>query len=194
MTPWIAARHASLSITNSRSLLKLLSIKSVMPSNYLILCHPLSHLQPFPASGSFQMTQFFTSCGQSIGVSASTSVPSNEHPGLISFRMDWLDLLEQRGNRNLRKLVPKSTTGSHRNWDVNNALSLYISVRILLSGDQLLFTIPVGCLPHPSWHSPDLGSNFTKLTISRVSYHLIDSLCIYFKIPVERLTVQDGVR
>ena len=74
-TAWTAARQASLSITNSRSLPKLMSIESVMPSNHLILCHSLLLLpQSFPASGSFQMSQFFTSGGQSIGVSASTSV------------------------------------------------------------------------------------------------------------------------
>ena len=70
-------------------------------------CHPTisssvvpfsSCLQSFPTSGSFQMSQLFASGGQSIGVSASTSVlPSNEHPGLISFRMDWLDLLAVQG-------------------------------------------------------------------------------------------------
>ena len=68
-------------------------------------CHPTtssslvpfsSHLQSFPASGSFQMSPFFTSGGQSIGVSASIS-PSNEYSGLISFRMDWLDLLAVQG-------------------------------------------------------------------------------------------------
>ena len=75
VTPWTAACHASLSITNSQSLLKLMSIESVMPSNHLILCHPLLlHFQSFQASGSFQMSQFFTSGGQSIGVSASASV------------------------------------------------------------------------------------------------------------------------
>ena len=74
-TPWIAARQVSLSITNSRSSPKLMSIESVMPSSHLILCHPLSScLQSFPASGSFPMSQFFTSGGQSIGVSALTSV------------------------------------------------------------------------------------------------------------------------
>ena len=74
-TPWTAACQASLSITNSRSLLKFMSIELVMPSNHLILCHPLSsHLQSFPASGSFPMSQFFAEGGQSIGVSASTSV------------------------------------------------------------------------------------------------------------------------
>ena len=74
-TPWTAAHHASLSITNSRSLLKLMSIKSVMPSNYLILCHPLLFLSSIlPSIGSFPMSQFFASGGQSIGVSASASV------------------------------------------------------------------------------------------------------------------------
>ena len=75
VTPWTAASQASLSITNSQSLLKLTSVKSVMPSNHLILCHPLcSHLQSFPASGSFPMSQFFTSGGKVLGVSASASV------------------------------------------------------------------------------------------------------------------------
>ena len=73
--PWTAAWQASLSITNSWSLLKPMSIKSVMPSNHLILCHPLcSCLQSFPASGSFPMSLLFVSGEQSIGVSASTSV------------------------------------------------------------------------------------------------------------------------
>ena len=73
--PWTAACQASLSITNSRSLIKLMSIEYVMPSNHFILCHPLLLLpSSFPASGSFQMSQLFASGDQSIGVSASTSV------------------------------------------------------------------------------------------------------------------------
>ena len=78
-TPWTAAHQPSLSITSSQSLLKLMSIESVTTSNHLTLCHPLlSHLQYFPASGSFQMNQFFASGDQSIGVSASASVlPKN---------------------------------------------------------------------------------------------------------------------
>ena len=74
-SPWTAACQASLSITNSQSLLKLMSIESVMPSNHLILCRTL--LLPaliFPSTRSFQMSQFFSSGGQSIGVSASLSV------------------------------------------------------------------------------------------------------------------------
>ena len=74
MTPWSTARQASLSITISRSPPKPISIESVMPSNHLILCHPLLLLPS--ASGSFQMSQLFVSGGQSIGVSASTSVPT----------------------------------------------------------------------------------------------------------------------
>ena len=75
VTAWTAARQASLSITNSQSLLKLMSIELAMPSNHLILYRPLL-LPPsiFPGSGSFQMSQFVTSGGQSIGGSASVSV------------------------------------------------------------------------------------------------------------------------
>ena len=95
-TPWTAAHQASLSITNYRSLLKLIFIVSVMPSNHLILCRQLLlPLQSFPATGSFQMSQFFTSGGQSIGVSVSPSVL--EYSGLISFSIDWLDLLAVQG-------------------------------------------------------------------------------------------------
>ena len=91
-TPGLPVHHSS------RSLLKLMSIESVMPSNYLILCHPLLLLPSiFPASGSFQMSQLFASGDQNIGGSASTISPSNEHPGLISFRMDWLDLFAFQG-------------------------------------------------------------------------------------------------
>ena len=75
VTPWIAARQGSLSINNSRSLLKLMSIESVMPFSSLILGHPLLlRFQSFPASGSFPMSQFFASSGQSTGFSASASV------------------------------------------------------------------------------------------------------------------------
>ena len=74
-TLWPAARQASVSIATSRSLLKLMSIESVMPSNHLILCHPLLLLPPsLPASESFPISQLFTSGGQSTGVSASASV------------------------------------------------------------------------------------------------------------------------
>ena len=78
-TPWTAEHQASLSIANSQSLPKLMSTKSVMPSNHLILCHRLLlHLQSFSASGSFRMSQLFASGGQNIVVSTSTSdLPMN---------------------------------------------------------------------------------------------------------------------
>ena len=76
--PWTAALQASLSVTNSRSLHKLMSmsVESVMPCNHLIICCPFSHLQSSPESGYFPVSQYFTSGGQSIGVSASVSVLS----------------------------------------------------------------------------------------------------------------------
>ena len=74
-TPWTAEHQASLSITNSRSLLKFMSIEMMRPSSHLVLCHPLLLLpQSFPESGSFPMSHFFPSGDQSIGVSASASV------------------------------------------------------------------------------------------------------------------------
>ena len=98
LTPCTAAPQASLSITNAQSLLKLMSIESVMPSNYLILCYPLLLL-----SSNFLSNRVFSSESAlrirwpeywtfSFNIS-----PSNEHSGLISFRVDWLDLLEVQG-------------------------------------------------------------------------------------------------
>ena len=96
VTPWTATRQTSQSFTISKSLLKLVSIESVMPSNHLILCCPLSScLQPFPASGSFPVSHFFASGGQSIGSFSFSISHSNEYSGLISFRMDWFDLAVQ---------------------------------------------------------------------------------------------------
>ena len=94
MTPWTAARQASLSITNSWSLLKLMSIESVMPSNHLILWHPLLlDLKSLRTSGSFQMSHFFASGGQSIGVSASTSVlPMNTQDWFTLGWTGWISL------------------------------------------------------------------------------------------------------
>ena len=95
-TPCTAAYQSSLS-TKSKSLLKLISIESVMKSNHLTLCHPVpffSCLQSVPASGSFPVSQFFTSGGQSTGASASAIVWkfSNEYSELISFQIDWFDI------------------------------------------------------------------------------------------------------
>ena len=105
-TPWTAACQASLSITISWSLLKVMSIKWVMPSNHLILCRPLySCLQSFPALGTFPMSQFFPSSGQSIGASASVSVlPMNIQGWFPLGLTDWLDLPPVQGT--LKSLLP----------------------------------------------------------------------------------------
>ena len=96
-TPWTAARQASLSITNSQSLLKLMSIKSVMPSSHLILCYPLLLLPPVPPSIRVFSNESTLRIRWPKYWSFSFSIsPSNEHPGLI-FRMDWLDLLAVQG-------------------------------------------------------------------------------------------------
>ena len=94
MTPWTAARQASLSITNSQSLLKLMSIESVMPSNQFILCHPLL-LPPsiFPSIRVFSNESALHIRWPKYWSFSFNFSPSNEYSGLISIRMDWLDLL-----------------------------------------------------------------------------------------------------
>ena len=92
-TPWVAAHQASQSITNTQSSLKLISIELVMPSSHLILCHPLFLLpQSFSASESFPESTLRMRWPKYWSSSFSI-IPSKEHPGLVSFRMDWLDLL-----------------------------------------------------------------------------------------------------
>ena len=103
-TPWIAARQASLSITNSWSSPKLMSIESVISSNHLILCHPLLLLPPIPPSITVFSNESILPMRWPKYWSFSFSIiPSKEHPGLISFRMDWLDLLAVQGT--LKRLL-----------------------------------------------------------------------------------------
>ena len=98
VTPWTAADQASLSITNSWSSLKLRSIKSVMPSSHLILCRPLLLLPPIPPITRVFSNESIPRMRWPKYRSFSFSIiPSKEHPGLISFRMDWLDLLAIQG-------------------------------------------------------------------------------------------------
>ena len=98
VTPWTAARQASLSITNSWSLLRLMSIQSVMLSNHLILCHPLLLLPSiFPSMRVFPNESVLWIRWPKYWSFSFNINPSNKHPGLISFRMDWLDLLAVQG-------------------------------------------------------------------------------------------------
>ena len=97
MTPWTAECQASLSITNSQSLLKLTSIESVMPSCHLILCRPLLLTSIFPSIRVFSKESlFYIRWPKDWSFSFSIS-PSNEHSGLISLRIDWFDLLAVQG-------------------------------------------------------------------------------------------------
>ena len=96
--PWTAARQASLSITNSQNLLKLVSIESVMPSNHLNLCHPLLHPPSiFPSIRGFSNESVLHIRWPKYWSFSFSISSSNEYTGLISFRMDWLDLLAVQG-------------------------------------------------------------------------------------------------
>ena len=120
VTPGTAPHQTSLSITNSQHLLKLMSIESVIPSNHLILCRPLLLLPSiFPGSGSFQMSQFFASGGQSIGVWASASV-------LLMNIQDWFPLgwtgwisLQSKG---LSRVFSNTTVQKHQFFSVQLSL------------------------------------------------------------------------
>ena len=103
-TPWITAHEASLSITNSRSSLKLMSIESVMPSSHLILCCPLLLLPPIPPSNRVFSSELTLRMRWPKYWSFSFSIsPSSEHRGLFSFRMDWLDLSRVFSNTKVQK-------------------------------------------------------------------------------------------
>ena len=114
-TPWIRARQASLSITNSRNSLRLTSIKSVMPSSHLILCRPLLLLPPIPpiirvfSNESTLRKRWPEYWSFSISI-----IPFKQIPGLISFRMDWLDLLAVQGT--LKSLLQQHTSKSSILW------------------------------------------------------------------------------
>ena len=119
-TPWTAARQASLSITNSQSLLKLMSTESVMPSNHLNFCRPLL-LPPsvFPIIRVFSNeSALHIRCPKYCNFSCSIS-PSNEYSGLISFRMDWLDLLVVQG---LSRVFSNTTVQKHQYFSAQLSL------------------------------------------------------------------------
>ena len=151
--PWTAARQASLSITNSRSPPKLMSIESVMPSNHPILCRPLLLLPSiFPSIRVFSNeSALHIRCPEYWSFSFSIS-PSNEHSGLISFRMDWLDLLADQ-----RTLMSSPTSQSKSIH--SSALSFLCGPTLTSIHDHcthLLQTptnVQYPCLGHPQGHS-----------------------------------------
>ena len=113
-TPWIAARQASLSITNSRSSLRLTSIKSVMRSSHLILGHPLPLLPPIPPSISFSNESTLRKTWPKCWSFSFSIIPSKEIPGLISFRIDWLDFLAVQGT--LKSLLQHHSSKASILW------------------------------------------------------------------------------
>ena len=142
-TPCTAARQASLSITNSRSLLKLMSIALVMPSNHLILCCPLLLLPSICLSIRVFSNESALCIRWPKYWSFSFNItPSNEHPGLISFRMDWLDLLAVQGTL-------KSLLQHHSSKNINS------SVLSFLYGPTLV----------QPWSNPGIESRFPTLQV-----------------------------
>ena len=112
VTPWTAARQASLSITNSQNLLRLMSIESVMPSNHLILCHLLLLLPSiFPSISVFPVSQFFASGGHSIGVSASASVLPMNIQDWFPLGLAGLISLQSKG---LPRVLSSTTVQKHQ--------------------------------------------------------------------------------
>ena len=115
VTLWTAAHQASLSITNSQSLLKLMSIKSVIPSNHLILCRPLLLLPSiFPSMRVFSNESVLCTRWPKYWSFSFNLSPSNEFSGLISFRMDWLDLLAVQGT--LKSLLQHHSSKASILW------------------------------------------------------------------------------
>ena len=122
--PWITACQASLSITNSRSSLKLMSIESVMPSSHLILCHPLFLLPPIPPSIRVFCNESTLRMRWPKYWNFSFSIiPSKEYLGLISFRMDWLDLLAVQGT--LKSLLQHHSSKASILWS-----SAFVTVQL----------------------------------------------------------------
>ena len=120
-TPWTTASQASLSITNSWSPLKLMSSELVMPFNHLIICFvPFSsHLQSFPVSGTFQISQFFASGGQSIGVSASASVLPMNIQTWFPLGLTGLIFLQSKG---LSRVFSNTTVQKHQSFSTQLSL------------------------------------------------------------------------
>ena len=114
-TPWTAAHQASLSITNSWSLLRLMSIESVMPSNHLILCHPLLLLPSiFPSTRVFSNELVLCIRWPKYWSFSFNISPSNEHPGMNTFSIDWLDLLAVQGT--LKSLLQHHSSKASIFW------------------------------------------------------------------------------
>ena len=159
-TPWIAARQASLSITISQSLLRLTSIKSVMPSSHLILGHPLLLLPPIPPSIRVFSSESTLCMRWSKYWSFSFSIiPSKEIPALISFRMDWLDLLAVQGT--LKRLLQHHSSNASI-LRCSAFFTVQLSHPYMTTGKTIALTRQTGQVV---WYSP-LFQNFPQFIVS----------------------------
>ena len=142
VTPWTVACQAFLSITNSWSLPKLLSIESVMPSNHLILHHPLLLLPSiFPSIKVFSNESALLIRWPKYWSFSFNISPSDEHPRLVSFRMDWLDLLAVQGT--LKSLLPYLSSKASILWHsaFSRRVSVHLSHPYLTTGKTIALTI-----------------------------------------------------
>ena len=138
VTPWTAACQASLSLTNSRSLLKLMSIELVMPPNRLILCHPLL-LPPsiFPSIRVFSNESTLCIRWPNYWSFSFSISPSNEYSGLISFSMDWLDLLAVQGTL---KSLPQHHSSKASILQCSAFFIVQLSHAYMTTGETIAFT------------------------------------------------------
>ena len=136
-TPWNAACQASLSITNSGSLLKLMSIELVMPSNHLILCHPLSSPSIFPSIRAFSNESVLCIKWPKYWSFSFNISHSNEYSGLIPFRMDWLDLLAVQGT--FKRLFQHHSSKASILW-CSAFLMVQLSHPYMTSGKTIVLT------------------------------------------------------
>ena len=130
VTTWTAARQASLSITNSWSLLKLKSIELEIPSRHFILCRPLLLLLPsiFPSIRVFSKESVLRIRWPKYWSFSFSIIPSNEHPGLISFRMDWLDLFTVQGT--LKSLLQHHSSKASTLQQLSYSLAAFVIVQL----------------------------------------------------------------
>ena len=134
VTPWIAACQASLSITNSQSSLRLTSIESVMPSSHLNLCRPLLLMPPIPPSiRVFSNESTLSMRWPKYWSFSFCIIPSKEHPGLISFRMDWLDLVAVQGT--LKSLLQHHSSKASILWH-SASFTVQLSHPYMTTGDM----------------------------------------------------------
>ena len=126
-TPWTAARQASLSITNSWSLLRLMSIELVMPSNHLILCHPILPPSIFPSIRVFSNESVLHIRWPKYWSFSFSISPSSEYSGLISFRIDWFDLAVQRTLKSLQQHNSKASILWHSTFFMAQLSHLYMT-------------------------------------------------------------------